>query len=241
MKTSVLKAVAALVALTVMTCPVDAKSRTGAAGHRDVAVNDGDLRIAVNTKFDHIFADMRQDIANSGLDPLPLASDEDFFTVTLFNQSMNGSVWVGDGSVRGLGTIHRTGNMSLDYGLLDNELIVAGEVGLTGLEVTYSTRTEVGLMGSHFTFIFGFPYLSVNFKTDVFISQANLTLEYCFIEDFSYSHLDLKGVGPADTPVYMLLVNMLLQLLNDGVQAAVETEVCDLIHQAVTGSASVLF
>lgn len=43
---------------------------------------------------------------------------------------------MGDGKLRGLSTLHRTGNMSIDYGLLQNELIWAGVVGMTGLEVS---------------------------------------------------------------------------------------------------------
>ncbi|KAF2362497.1 Rapamycin-insensitive companion of mTOR domain 4 [Trinorchestia longiramus] len=184
-----------------------------------------EMRVAVNNKFDHIFADMRQAIANSDLDPLPLPSDEDSFTVTLFNRTINGSVSVGNGDVRGLSTIHRTGNMSLQYGLLENEIIIAGEVGLTGLQVTYAAETRVGFKGSHLKITFGFPYLSVVFKTNVFINQEDIELEYCYIEDFSYSHLQLDGVGIRDEPLYELFINVLLQVVNDNVAAVVQAEI----------------
>lgn len=49
--------------------------------------------------------------------------------------------------------------------------------------------------------------------------------------------MSLGGFGPADTPLYKLVVNMLLQVMNDKVQEKVETTVCTLLERALQGGA----
>lgn len=228
-------ALATAVALLLKGGDVAAESSFGGSFMEEL-LQSPDTLVEVDNFFDMELAGMRQAIALNDLDPLDMPSDEDTFTITLFNQTMNGSVWLGDGKLTGLSTVHRSGNMTLSYGLLQNELIVEGEVGMIGLKLQYAGSTEVGFMGSQFEFEFGIPFLSLNFKTDVFISQADVVLEYCFIDDFSYSHVNLSGFGPADTPIYELVVNMLLQVLNEKVSEGVEDTVCSLLERAIQGS-----
>ena len=48
---------------------------------------------------------------------------------------MNGEVSVGEGTLRGIGTIHRAGDMTLKYVPNKDEIIVGGAIGLTDLKV----------------------------------------------------------------------------------------------------------
>lgn len=206
-------------------------------GASDGLLHSDDDRAPANDFFDVTFADIRVNLLANGHDPLWLPSDSDTFDITLFNRTMNGSVWIGDGTLIGLSTLHRTGNMSLEYGLLDNELIWAGLAGFIGLRVKYSGNSEVGFMSSKFKVEYEIPFLNMDFRTDVFISQANATLEYCYVQDFSYSHLDLGGFGPLDTPLFSVVSNTLLQAMNENVKNRVEETVCDLLQLAIQGGA----
>ena len=53
-------------------------------------------------------------------------------------------------------------------------------------QVQYSGSSQIGLFGSDFAFSFGFPSLSLDFKTDIFIDEPAVEFEYCAIHDHTW-------------------------------------------------------
>lgn len=49
---------------------------------------------------------------------------------------LNGYVWIGDGKIGGLETVHRTGDMTLETEVLHGQEVVTGNVGMTDLSVS---------------------------------------------------------------------------------------------------------
>lgn len=58
------------------------------------------------------------------------------FPGQLFNKTMDGEVFIGEGWLSGMSTVHRAGNMTLVYVGEQDEAIWGGEVGLIDLQVT---------------------------------------------------------------------------------------------------------
>ncbi|XP_076047676.1 uncharacterized protein LOC143029121 [Oratosquilla oratoria] len=184
---------------------------------------------SVNHFFDFLFANIRQEILELGLDPRPLAEDSDNFTVSLFGQTIEGWVKLGDGHVAGLASLHRAGDMNLQYLEDLDKAIIGGTIGLTDLEVEYGFRLNLGLFKEHLQVALQFSSVSLAIQTGVSLHPLSVALDLCAIPSLGPLHIKISGAGPVDSPVENLLVNALLPLLQEQVQRELENVVCGLL------------
>ncbi|XP_042219802.1 uncharacterized protein LOC121864710 [Homarus americanus] len=187
---------------------------------------------SINDYFDRVFANMRQGIIENGQDPLGLPEDSDNFTVTLFNKTMEGEVFVGGGRLGGLSTIHRAADMTLSYVGEKDEVIWGGEIGLIDLQVDYTFRLMLALFGKELDYSLKMSFVHLSFETDVFLHQSELTFAYCNITELGPVHFKEKGAGPLDTPIYSLLVNTLIGELHGLVTGIIQGVICTLLEEA---------
>merc|ERR1719376_1987669 len=142
----------------------------------------------------------------AGLDTVALPEDQDSFDVTVFGVTLNGSLWVGEGAASGLATLHRTGNVTLDYGVLQGEISLKSLLGLTGVQVSYAVQPRIGPLGSKISATLDVPFLNVYMETNMFVYQADVVLEVCHVQDFgllsptSYSSSAQPGPPPTADP-----------------------------------------
>ncbi|KAK4312749.1 hypothetical protein Pmani_015867 [Petrolisthes manimaculis] len=202
----------------------------GGGGGTDSQVKDD----SVNTFFDLLFANMRQSIIDNGNDPFQLPHDRDNFTVELFNTTMEGEVYVGDGWLSGMSTVHRGGNMSLVYVGDEDEVIWGGEVALIDLQTDYRLSLDLALFKKDVSFSLKISYLHISFETDVFLHQSDIVLANCTVAEMGPVHLKEKGSGPLDTPLLNLAANTLLSQLHTLVTTNVQEIVCGLLEDAFT-------
>ncbi|XP_064114677.1 uncharacterized protein LOC135220954 [Macrobrachium nipponense] len=189
---------------------------------------------SIDDFFDRLFADIRQLILENNLDPMHLPQDSDNFTLTLFNTTVDGSVTVHKGSLGGLSTLHRAGNMSARFIGLKAEIIWDGEVGFDDLEIDYSFDLNFPLFGKELTYAIKMSYVHLSFETDVFVLRQNITLARCNITELGPIHYKEKGAGPLDTPMYNLLVNTFLGSLHHYVMKIGEGVVCSLLEDVLS-------
>ncbi|KAK8733727.1 hypothetical protein OTU49_006454, partial [Cherax quadricarinatus] len=184
----------------------------------------------VNEYFDQVFANMRRSIIENGQDPLYLPGDSDNFTVSLFNTTLEGNIWVDEGRLQGLSTIHRAGNMTLQYVGVEDEVIWGGEVGLIDLQVEYASRLTLAFFGKELKILLKMSFVHISFETDVFLHQSQLTFAYCNITELGPVHFKEKGAGPLDTPLYNLLANTAVGELHALVSSTLQEVVCALLE-----------
>jgi len=189
-----------------------------------------------NAFVDTALAGLRGRLTEQGLDTIALPDDEDTFDVTLFGQTLNGSVRAGDGLASGLATLHRTGNVTLDVGVLHGEISLKAMLGLTGLKVSYAIQHSLGPLGKKVSAALDVPFLNVYLETNMFVYQADVVLEVCQVQDFGMASVHLAGLGPADSPLYTAAANAALGLLRGAVQRGVEAAVCSVLQQAIQAS-----
>jgi len=185
---------------------------------------------------DTVLAGLRERMLEAGLDTVALPEDQDSFDVTVFGVTLNGSLWVGEGAASGLATLHRTGNVTLDYGVLQGEISLKSLLGLTGVQVSYAVQPRIGPLGSKISATLDVPFLNVYMETNMFVYQADVVLEVCHVQDFGFVSVSLKGLGLADSPLYTAVANAALTLLSGAAETGVEAVVCQVLEQAIQGS-----
>jgi len=189
--------------------------------------------INVNSILDVKLADTRKQIIDAKFDPYPLPADSDSFQITLFNHTFNATVWLGEGQLRGAGTVHRTGDCFMNLTSLSplaGEL--KGSMGLTGPDVKYFVGVEIGPLKEKAGIEFHIPLLQLDFEAIVNLAHLNQTkIEECAITHFVDPRIDLSGVGVIDTPVFNLLINAVTNYFHDIVQTEVSKIGCLVIKK----------
>ncbi|KAK7019457.1 hypothetical protein SK128_025350 [Halocaridina rubra] len=184
----------------------------------------------IDDYFDRTFADIRKAIRENDEDPLFLPEDSDDFEITLFNSTLNGTVTVNHGRLHGLSTVHRAGNMTLQYIGSEVEVVWGGEVGLVDLGIEYTFGMTFPLWGNDVSLSLKMSYVHLSFETGVFILQQDLVLESCNITEFGPVHFKENGIGAG----YNLLTNVFLGQLNEIVLEAVESVICNLLEKILS-------
>ncbi|CAL4069112.1 unnamed protein product [Meganyctiphanes norvegica] len=192
------------------------------------------VRLDINGLMDGIFADLRSSIPEQGLDPLDLPEDSDIFELTLFNTTLNGTVFVGDGHVSGLATIHRAGDMTANQTGLTH-LHVGGKVGLIDLEASYQLALDFSILGHKLGLTIKLTFVELDFEFDVeeLPNPSIVAVRRCAITDFGPIHFHETGAGVLDNGLYNLVANALLNELTSQVTLVIQGAVCTLLEQAI--------
>ncbi|KAL7637639.1 UNVERIFIED_CONTAM: hypothetical protein RMT77_012368 [Armadillidium vulgare] len=187
---------------------------------------------------DVILADLRQRIMNRNMDGIPLPSSEDSFSATLFQKELDGHVWVGDGQIKGISSIHRSGNVT--FGRCPDDRTVYQfqiAVGLTDLQAKYSSSFKLGPFSNNFGI--GIQVSSVGL--DITIFPSNSTVKTCYLNTSNSYKITLNGIGFFDTKLYSMLIDFVTIILQPVIHAKIENVVCQSLTDAFIGRDSTLF
>ncbi|KAB7499486.1 hypothetical protein Anas_09233 [Armadillidium nasatum] len=157
----------------------------------------------LENEIDVILADLRQLITNTNTDGIPLPSSEDSFSAT-------GHVWVGDGQIKGISSIHRSGNVT--FGKCPDDRTVYQfqiAVGLTDLQGKYSSSFKLGPFSNNFGI--GIQISSVGL--DITIFPSNSTVKTCHLNTSNSYKITLNGIGFFDTKLYSMLIDFVTIIL----------------------------
>lgn len=188
----------------------------------------------INGIVDDKLIQIRHQMLDTGKDPYPLPSSSDDFQITLFNHTLNASVWLGDGAVLGISRVHRTAdciaNFSSFYPL---SLNVSGSAGLTAPHVSYHAGVKLGPLAETVGVEFQIPLIDLKFSAHTNGKLNGTTLHYCEIDHFTDPRVDLSGVGLIDTPVFNMVLNAAMGFFHNVLQAEVSKIGCEVIQKLI--------
>jgi len=183
---------------------------------------------------DEKLVDIRKSIRDTGMDPLILPSDSDDFQITLFNHTLNATVWLGEGSVTGLGTVHRTGKIMGNITSFSPLTVDAeGSAGITGPHVKYFAGVTLGPLSEKIGVEFQIPLFNLDFKVHTDLKLNGTKIEECAITDFVDPRIELSGIGIIDSPVFTIVINAATNFFHKIVQTEVSKYGCELIEKLV--------
>jgi len=195
------------------------------------------VEMNVNYIIDTELAIARQSILADGYDPYKLPSDSSSFQIKLFNHTFNATVWLGEGELKGIGTVHRTADTFMNITSLSPLAgQINGSAALTGPDVFYYAGIDLGPLKEKAGIEFHIPLLQLDFHATIDASKLNETkIEKCGISHFIDPRIDLSGIGLLETPVFNLLINTLTNYFHDIVQSEVSKIGCKLIEKLLPG------
>jgi len=95
---------------------------------------------ASDAYIDKVLENLRQAIADNGLDPADLPNGEVGFSETILGITFHGKAEVHDGFFQGLSTIARNGDTSFTYN--EDTLALAANIGMGASKAGYSASAE---------------------------------------------------------------------------------------------------
>ncbi|RXG68823.1 hypothetical protein Avbf_11931 [Armadillidium vulgare] len=191
---------------------------------------------------DVILADLRQRIMNRNMDGIPLPSSEDSFSATLFQKELDGHVWVGDGQIKGISSIHRSGNVT--FGRCPDDRTVYQfqiAVGLTDLQAKYSLVSNSVPSAATLESGSKFPPSASTSQSSPTVSEDLLPIlqegkKKYTIKGIKFSYkITLNGIGFFDTKLYSMLIDFVTIIFATSLHGKIENVVCQSLTDAFIG------
>jgi len=199
----------------------------GEAGVRSVL---GDP--ASDAYIDQVLDNLRQVIAEQGLDPASLPDLETGFSDTVLGITWHGTAWLRNGQLWGLSSISRTGETSLTVDENSGTVELTAMLSLSNLQGHYDAHADFMGIGVNAGATLHVQDIQIYADATAAISaEGSVTLQ---LQNFYINHLgsidvDISGLGPLDW-ILGLLVDLVDTFFRDWIKDLVEGPLRDLLQ-----------
>jgi len=184
---------------------------------------------ASDAYIDQVMENLRQLIAENGLDPADLPDGEVGFSETILGIEFHGKAEVHDGFFSGLSTIGRNGDTS--FSLNDDTLKLTANIGMGASKAGYSASASFQGIGVSASADIDISKVDVYFSAEMCITGdgCSLQLKDFDIKEIGNIDVHIHGLGPLDW-ILGTVTGFVADLIRDFLADVLEGPIKDLLQ-----------